>query len=83
MQLFKRKPLPESEWLAEKRILVHFKTQTQSLDGYLVRETDNNYFLSRSKLLDENSREFDMEGLILVPKVDIFFIQVLAENWAL
>jgi hypothetical protein len=70
---------PEMRYLGRKKVLIHFNNNNRSLEGYVIKETKNSYFLSKSQILDEKA-SFDLQGTIIVPKSDVFFVQVLAES---
>ncbi|MGH3428269.1 MAG: hypothetical protein ACRDQZ_12005 [Mycobacteriales bacterium] len=68
--------------MATRRVAIHFKNNDQSIEGWVVRETRNNWWLVKAAYLIEKA-EIQAEGTILVPKRDIFSIQVLEEAHAL
>ena len=70
---------PEERFVADRLVLLHFKDMTQSIEGYVVKETRSHYWLQRGKLLETKDRVFDLEGTLLIPKRNVFFPQVLAE----
>lgn len=72
----------EDTYMAEKKVVLHFRRSETSLEGYLVRQTANSYFLAKAKILDAKA-EFDLQGTTVVPKDDVFFIQVLETTHAL
>lgn len=72
----------EEKYVAEKRVLLHFRRKNESLEGFLVRETRNSYFLVKAKLVTEKTA-VDLQGTQIIPKADVFFVQVLEESYAL
>jgi hypothetical protein len=74
---------PEERFVATRRVLLHFTTSEQSLEGYIVKQTRDSLWLRQGKLLETKGRSFDMDGTLIVPRRSVFFVQVLAAHEAL
>lgn len=72
----------EDTFTAEKRVILHFRKAQESMEGFLVRQTRNSFFLVQAKLLTGKT-EIELEGTQIVPKDDVFFCQVLGAEHAL
>lgn len=72
----------EEAFVAEKQVILHFRKVNESMQGFLIRETPNSYFLVKAKLLT-GKNDIELEGTQIVPKSDVFFVQVLGAEHAL
>ena len=73
---------PEERFMAGRKVILHFRREDRSLEGYLVRETPNSYWLIKARVLTGKAN-FDLEASILVPRDDVFFVQVLGSEYGL
>jgi hypothetical protein len=71
---------PEERFMCDRKVIVHSRNADQTFEGFLVRETKNNYWLSRAKLVAEKT-DFDLEGTVMVRKSDAW-LQVLGPEQA-
>lgn len=82
MRLWRSKPTDEELFVADRRVLIHFTNQESSLDGFVVKQTPDAYWLQQAQLLESKNREFDLEGTVIVPRTKVFFVQVLERSEA-
>jgi hypothetical protein len=71
---------PEERFMCDRKVIVHSRGSDQTFEGFLVRETKNNYWLARTKLVTEKT-DFDLEGTVIVRKSDAW-LQVLGTEHA-
>ena len=66
--------------LRKRRVRLHLKDNSPSLDGILVGFVDGHYLLKVARLVKSAEETISLEGDIEVPKRNVLFLQRLDGN---
>ncbi len=60
-----------------RRVRLHMKDDTPSLEGFLTGTVDNHYRLAKPAILEREDRTVDLSGEAWVARERVLFVQVL------
>jgi hypothetical protein len=64
-------------FLRKRRVLLHLKDETRSLEGIWIGMSAGHYRLAAPKQLEDADRSFAVEGEAWVPRERVLYVQVL------